>query len=382
MKRMKLTIIMAISALRTQQKQESECANCSGIVYRQTDSGKIIPVDQRCGVKITPPCYVPDGDGCAYQIYGDNNDEPIARCKSCPLCQSDKIRHKQEPAHNDPLVLDELRQMRGEPVWCKELECYGIVKMEKVGSWANELFLVGTWHNGDAAVNFEYDIKSRGLTLYEGKEERIFLQPRRKNQDLLRRISMGKLIDLTDRTFDMLTVIKRVEDRKPGRPMWLCQCECGNTVVVSSTNLLRTNGTKSCGCLRHTSSPTLIDLRGKTFGKLKVIEKDPDSKPGKAKWVCECKCGNIVSVFSDSLRNGKTRSCGCARSQIKHDLTNQAFGFLKVIEPVKNERIKGNETRWKCLCQNCGRTVEVSSYWLRHSDPYGHCKCTRFNKPL
>ena len=76
---------------------------------------------------------------------------------------------------------------------------------------------------------------------------------------------MGKLIDLTDRTFDMLTVIKRVEDRKPGRPMWLCQCECGNTVVVSSTNLLRTNGTKSCGCLRHTFSPTLIDLRGKTF---------------------------------------------------------------------------------------------------------------------
>lgn len=78
---------------------------------------------------------------------------------------------KQEPAHNDPLVLDELRQMRGEPVWCKELECYGIVKMEKVGSWANELFLVGTWHNGDAAVNFEYDIKSRGLTLYRHKPE-------------------------------------------------------------------------------------------------------------------------------------------------------------------------------------------------------------------
>lgn len=147
--------------------------------------------------------------------------------------------------------------------------------------------------------------------------------------------------------------------------------QAGNSIVVDVL----------CAIL-DTSSPTLIDLRGKTFGKLKVIEKDPDSKPGKAKWVCECKCGNIVSVFSDSLRNGKTRSCGCARSQIKHDLTNQAFGFLKVIEPVKNERIKGNETRWKCLCQNCGRTVEVSSYWLRHSDPYGHCKCTRFNKPL
>ena len=50
--------------------------------------------------------------------------------------------------------------------------------------------------------------------------------------------------------------------------------------------------------------------------------------------------------------------------------------------PPEDERIAGNETRWKCLCQNCGRTVEVGSYWLRHSDPYGHCKCTRFNKPL
>lgn len=51
-------------------------------------------------------------------------------------------------------------------------------------------------------------------------------------------------------------------------------------------------------------------------------------------------------------------------------------------EQPQDQEDQGNETRWKCLCQNCGRTVEVSSYWLRHSDPYGHCKCTRFNKPL
>lgn len=153
------------------------------------------------------------------------------------------------------------------------------------------------------------------------------------------------------------------------------------TVAVSSTNLLRANGTRSCGCLKHKQSPTLIDLKGQTFGKLKVIQCDLDAEPGKAKWICECKCGNVISVYSDSLRSGKTKSCGCGRATLKHDLTNQTFGFLQVIEPVKNERIKGNETRWKCVCQNCGRTVEVSSYWLRHSDPYGHCNCTRFNKP-
>ena len=101
--------------------------------------------------------------------------------------------------------------------------------------------------------------------------------------------------------------------------------------------------------------------------------------PYRAIWSFNARIARLS--YSDSLRSGKTKSCGCGRAALKHDLTNQTFGFLQVIEPVKNERIKGNEIRWKCVCQNCGRTVEVSSYWLRHSDPYGHCNCTRFNKP-
>ena len=93
--------ICALANRRAQPANEP-CTDCSGIVYRQTNSGKIIPADQRCGAKITPPCYQPDGDGCAYQIYGDNNDEPIERCKACPLCYSDKVRHK-DPANEPPV---------------------------------------------------------------------------------------------------------------------------------------------------------------------------------------------------------------------------------------------------------------------------------------
>ena len=86
---------------RTQPANEP-CVDCSGIVYRQTASGKIIPADQRCGGKLTPPCYQPDGDGCAYQIYGDNDDEPTDKCKECPLCYADKVRHKKP--ENEPLT--------------------------------------------------------------------------------------------------------------------------------------------------------------------------------------------------------------------------------------------------------------------------------------
>lgn len=186
-----------------------------------------------------------------------------------------------------------------------------------------------------------------------------------------------KLIDLTGREFGYLTVIKRVQNNKQGRPMWLCQCKCKKTTIVSSTSLLRPNGTRSCGCLRHKASPAAIDLSGQHFGLLTVLHKDKPTKSGKAKWVCRCKCGNTVSVLSESLRKHVTTSCGCRREALKEDLTGMEFGFLSVIEPVWH---KGNETRWKCLCKNCGRTVEVDSYWLRNSNPYGHCSCTRFTE--
>ena len=64
----------------------------------------------------TPPCYQPDGDGCAYQCY-DGDEEPIDKCKECPLCYSDKQRHLTPP--NEPLTLDELREMDrfSHPIW-------------------------------------------------------------------------------------------------------------------------------------------------------------------------------------------------------------------------------------------------------------------------
>lgn len=125
-------IDMAISALRGQQEAEKGCEQCSGIVYRQTNSGKIVPLEQRCGAKITPLCYQADGDGCAYQIYGDDNDEPIDRCKSCPLCYSDKTRHYK--SKNEPLTLEELREMDGEPIWLHTFSA--VQKKTNIAQWA------------------------------------------------------------------------------------------------------------------------------------------------------------------------------------------------------------------------------------------------------
>lgn len=190
---------------------------------------------------------------------------------------------------------------------------------------------------------------------------------------------MSKANDLTGRTFGLLKVIRRVEDVKPGRPMWLCECRCGKSVVKSSTSLTKQNGVKSCGCLRRQKSPELIDLTDMTFGELRVLYQDRSAQSGKARWVCQCSCGNVVSVLSESLRRSKTTSCGCKCQALKYDLTSQEFGYLKVVGRAPEGKRKSNEVYWRCLCRNCGRIVHVSSYHLRHSNPYGHCNCTRFH---
>ena len=62
----------------------------------------------------------------------------------------------------------------------------------------------------------------------------------------------------------------------------------------------------------------LKDLTGKTFGRLKVIER-AENKGHQTYWLCECQCENrtIISVESGNLKRGRVKSCGCLYSERK-----------------------------------------------------------------
>lgn len=55
-------------------------------------------------------------------------------------------------------------------------------------------------------------------------------------------------IDLVNRVFGKLTVLKDTGKRKSKRPIWLCKCECGKEVEILGKYLL-VGDTKSCGCI-------------------------------------------------------------------------------------------------------------------------------------
>lgn len=63
------------------------------------------------------------------------------------------------------------------------------------------------------------------------------------------------------------------------------------------------------------------DLTGQKFGRLTVIGLK-ESHTRKKYWICQCECGNIKTVRSDSLQSGAIRSCGCLKKeQDKKNLT-------------------------------------------------------------
>lgn len=57
------------------------------------------------------------------------------------------------------------------------------------------------------------------------------------------------------------------------------------------------------------------DISGKTFGRLTVVSLS-EIKNSKRHWECKCICGNIRKIQEDSLTHGRTKSCGCLRTEV------------------------------------------------------------------
>ena len=86
----------------------------------------------------------------------------------------------------------------------------------------------------------------------------------------MRSCGCHKIKDLAGQRFGRLVVVSITEERDTsGMVKWLCECDCGNIVVVSGHNLK--HGTASCGCLLSES----VSARG----KLRVGPKNPNWNP-------------------------------------------------------------------------------------------------------
>lgn len=112
----------------------------------------------------------------------------------------------------------------------------------------------------------------------------------------------------------------------------------------------------------------LIDLVGKRFGRLIVVQFVNKNKFRKFRWLCQCDCGNNVIVQGDNLKNSHTRSCGCFQKE-KTSINRTKHGHKKKGRASKTYMI------WVAMIQRCinpnnlayhyygGRGIKVCNCW-------------------
>lgn len=90
----------------------------------------------------------------------------------------------------------------------------------------------------------------------------------------------------------------------------------------------------------------LADIKGQVFGRLTVLDRDLFVN-GKTRWLCSCECGKQVSVIGQLLRNGRTKSCGCLRSDRAAETASKHGGYVGR-KPTRTMRIWKNMIQRTC----------------------------------
>ena len=116
-----------------------------------------------------------------------------------------------------------------------------------------------------------------------------------------------------------------------------------------------------------------LDLNGKRFGRLTVLERAERGKWGEFCWVCKCDCGEVKTISGKNLISGRTQSCGCYRKEVTAKLAEQSpKGHLihgmsrsKLYRVFASMKDRCFNERSKSYKNYGGRGIIVCSEWLK-----------------
>ena len=161
--------------------------------------------------------------------------------------------------------------------------------------------------------------------------------------------------------FGNLTVVDFDHVNKHRSTCWLCECDCGNRVIVSR-NSLTSGNTISCGCRQH--GPKREDITGERFGRLTVIRFDHVDKYRNSYWLCECDCGTKTIVTRGGLISGNTTSCGCYnKDRVRECVTTHGMSGSSLYKVWRDIRTRCENENSTAYHRYGGRGIDVCDDW-------------------
>lgn len=109
------------------------------------------------------------------------------------------------------------------------------------------------------------------------------------------------------------------------------------------------------------------DLTGKTFNRLTVIKRVYRNNSKKVYWKCRCVCGKETTVESSKLKGGYTKSCGCLNNENRNrhinELTTHNMSNSKLFEVWCSMRRRCENRKDKAYKWYGAKGVKVCDEW-------------------
>lgn len=118
-----------------------------------------------------------------------------------------------------------------------------------------------------------------------------------------------------------------------------------------------------------------VDLTGKTFGRLTVIDfagtRRTSGGTSVRTWCCLCSCGNTLTVDGSLLRSGNTQSCGClwGESIIKHGMHKD-----RIYQTWKDMKSRCDNPKCQAYPRYGGRGITYQESWSEFDSFYSDMK--------
>lgn len=113
------------------------------------------------------------------------------------------------------------------------------------------------------------------------------------------------------------------------------------------------------------------DRTGDRYGRLLVIRYGGRDHRGKHLWECKCDCGGEKTVVSDNLSSGKSKSCGCLKSEFLSRKGNQ-YGLYEDRE-VALLKIQYSHLKRRNKSKGFVETLTFDDFCLLSKSPCKYC---------
>ena len=192
------------------------------------------------------------------------------------------------------------------------------------------------------------------------------------------------MADLSGQRFNKLTVLDKAPPifSKSGRKRltWVCKCDCGNTTIVTASNLK--HGTQSCGCLTGGNNS-----HGKTGTRLYSIfnamkSRCNDKNNSSFEWygkkgikVCTTWINNVEEFLTWAECSGYTDSLTIERKDVTKGYSPGNCCWITMAEQALNKNIrkdnksgytgvhyKGSSKKWAAAVRYKGKLNNIGLF--------------------